>query len=267
VTKRLIVNGDDLGYSENRNRGIIEAYQRGILTSASLLANGDAFLHAVNAVRDLPDLDIGLHLNLSEGQPLVDGHTTIVDDEGFFFGKDESRRRALEGKFAPREVERETRAQIQRLQDAGLPLTRVDGHHHIHVYGNVGESIARAAQQMSLRWTRLPIDWREGNAKAEGYSAKAREFAGTIARFGLRAPDHFFGVALSGCLSVERLESWLRELPEGVTEFMVHPGYADEEDGFSGEDREGELRVLTDSRVRAILHEEEIELISFRDLK
>jgi predicted glycoside hydrolase/deacetylase ChbG (UPF0249 family) len=68
--KRLIVNADDFGLAESVNRGIIVAHRDGILTSASLLANGSAFDQAIAASRQFPQLSVGVHLNISEGRPV-----------------------------------------------------------------------------------------------------------------------------------------------------------------------------------------------------
>ncbi|RPH44738.1 MAG: ChbG/HpnK family deacetylase, partial [Planctomycetota bacterium] len=63
----LIVTADELGRSSKRNQGIVDAHCKGIVTSASMLAYGPAFREAVKIAKALPKLDIGLHLNLSEG--------------------------------------------------------------------------------------------------------------------------------------------------------------------------------------------------------
>src|SRR6185503_13398424 len=76
--KWLVVTADELGLSTKRNQGIVDAHCKGIVTSASMLAYGPAFREAVKIAKALPALDIGLHLNLSEGEPLVLGHKTLV---------------------------------------------------------------------------------------------------------------------------------------------------------------------------------------------
>ena len=75
--KYVLVNGDDLGISPGVNRGIVEAHQRGLLTSASLIVNLAASQQAAQLTRELPALSVGLHANLVDpsGQPLVDLET------------------------------------------------------------------------------------------------------------------------------------------------------------------------------------------------
>src|SRR5689334_10835689 len=69
--RNLIVNADDLGWTAGVNRGIAEAHRHGIVTSASLLANGGAFADAVKTANELPGLGVGVHLNLSDGAPVA----------------------------------------------------------------------------------------------------------------------------------------------------------------------------------------------------
>ncbi|MGC0774685.1 MAG: ChbG/HpnK family deacetylase, partial [Candidatus Acidiferrum sp.] len=69
--RNLIVNADDLGWTEGVNRGIAEAHRNGIVTSASLLANGAAFASGVEVTRKTPGLGVGVHLNLSDGEPVA----------------------------------------------------------------------------------------------------------------------------------------------------------------------------------------------------
>lgn len=267
--KRLIINADDFGVSRKRNEGIVEAHLRGIVTSVSMLATGEAFEHAALLARNVPTMDVGLHLDLSDGSPLVKGHKTLVDKKGRFLGKPEARARAA--KFNPREVERETEAQIAKLLKEGIRVTHIDGHQHIHVYGALAEPIGRAAKEAGLRWIRLPIDRltpdaplpAERAAQIEEYREHALRARETFERFGLRSPDHFGGAALSGDLTVENMLAALSRIPAELTEIMVHPGFSDGPEGFSGPDRERELQTLTDPRIRLALERLGITLTSF----
>ena len=258
--KRLIVNADDLGISARRNAGILEAHLRGIVTSSSLMARGPAGADALTRLKSAPGLDIGLHLNLSEGEPGLPGHKTLVDSSGRFLGKVEARRRAREGLFDPSEIERETASQIETLRAAGLAVSHLDGHQHLHLYGSVAEAVARTAARLDVRWIRLPAD-------TEEYRKLCPVAAGCFRQYGLASPDHFAGSALSGRLDFDSLIETIRGLHEGVTELMVHPGLADTADGFSGPDRERELAALSDPRLRSLLLQAGVELTSFAGLQ
>ena len=69
MTVRLIVNADDLGYTEGVNRGIVEAHRRGIVTSTSLMVDHPAAAHGVELTAEEPRLGIGLHAVVDDVQP------------------------------------------------------------------------------------------------------------------------------------------------------------------------------------------------------
>ncbi len=272
--KWLIVNADDFGLSAARNAGIMEAHRRGIVTSASMLVYAAGYREAVKMARLMPELDIGLHLNLSEGEPLVLGHKTLAGEDGRFLGKEESRRRARERLFDPDEVEAETEAQIDALQQAGLKVTHLDGHQHLHVYGALAEPISKAASRRGIRCFRAPADKlvppgfddAARLSQVEEYAQATFRSVPVYARARMRSTESFGGVALSGRLDSEGLLQALRNLPQGLTELMVHPGNAEAESGFSGPDRRREVDALTDPRVRQALKDLEIQLTHFGKL-
>src|SRR5262245_12956940 len=86
--KDLIVNADDLGWTAGVNRGIAEAHRNGIVTSTSLLANGEAFDDGVITARALPAMGVGVHLNLSDGTPLSSKKAvpSLLDETGKLSG-------------------------------------------------------------------------------------------------------------------------------------------------------------------------------------
>src|SRR3984893_1624950 len=134
--RNLIVNADDLAWAEGVNRGIAEAHHNGIVTSTTILANGAAFASGVELVKATPSLGVGVHLNLSDGQPVSPPETvqSIVNDRGEFAGGPE----ALLLRIARRnlrlnEVEIEWESQIQKVVNAGIHPTHLDGQQHDHV--------------------------------------------------------------------------------------------------------------------------------------
>jgi predicted glycoside hydrolase/deacetylase ChbG (UPF0249 family) len=82
--RRLIVNADDFGFTAGVNRGIVEAHCRGVVTSSTLMANGPAFSDAVQLARTVPQLSVGCHVVLIDGQPLLDPKiiSSLVDQNG-----------------------------------------------------------------------------------------------------------------------------------------------------------------------------------------
>jgi predicted glycoside hydrolase/deacetylase ChbG (UPF0249 family) len=271
----LIVTADELGLSSARNQGIVNAHTKGIVTSASMLAYGPAFREAVKVAKALPGLDIGLHLNLSEGEPLVLGHKTLVNANGTFWGRQEARRRARENKFDLREVEREAEAQIDTLTSAGIKVTNLSAVDHVHIRGNLAESLAPLCKRRGIRCFRCPADKvrppslkldPERNAAVLEYHQSALTSVSIYAAQRMRSTENFGGAALSGHLTPELLAETIRTLPIGLTELMVHPGLKSAASGFEGPDREVEMKALTDPRVKDILKEQKIGLTSFAKL-
>jgi len=271
----LIVTADELGLSAKRNQGIVEAHCKGIVTSASMLAYGPAFREAVKIAKLLPSLDLGLHLNLSEGEPLVLGHKTLVDANGAFWGRTETRRRAREGLFDLREVEREADAQIDTLKSAGLKVTHLNSVDHVHIRGNLAQALALVSKKYGIRCFRCPADRvrppslkldAERLAAVQEYHDSALNAVNVYAQQRLRSTENFGGAALTGHLTPDLLVETLRSLPVGLTELLVHPGMKAAESGFEGPDREEETKALTDPRLKPLLKELGIGLTHFGKL-
>lgn len=286
--KNLIVNADDLGWSEGVNRGIAEAHRHGIVTSTSLLANGAAFVLAVELARTTPGLGVGVHLNLSDGPPAAERETvtSLLNDNGEFAGSPES----LLLRIARRgvdvgEVEREWEAQISKVREAGISPTHLDGHKHVHMLPGLFEIALRLAKRHEIPAVRVAHEesslrtalaaGREQNAgivmrqgvQARGLKLLARDAREMAERAGIATADYFCGIAQTGELTRQGVERLLRALPEGTTELMVHPGYLDDALKKSPtrlrESREEELRILTDTGIRNLVASEGIRLIDY----
>jgi len=286
--KNLIVNADDLGWTEGVNRGIVEAFRNGIVTSASLLANGAAFAGGVEAARSAPDLGVGVHLNLSDGPPVANPETvaSLLNDKGEFAGGPESllmklaRRRLL-----PREVEREWDAQIKKVRDAGIEPTHLDGHKHVHMLPGLFEIALRLAKRHGIGAIRVSLEasslraalssGEKQNAgvvikqgvQARGLKLLARDAREQAERAGISTADYFCGIAQTGELTLEGVMQLLKNLPEGTTELMVHPGYSDDALRKTAtrlqESRQSELAILTDTGIRNLVASQGIRLIDY----
>lgn len=237
---RLAVNADDFGFTHDVNDGIVEAHRRGILTSTTLMANGDAFAHAVRLAKETPTLDVGCHLVLIGGEALTGGELPRSVPELL---------RALAFRRIP--VYEELAAQVRKVQAAGIRPTHLDTHKHTHLATPVLRAVGRVAREFGIPWVRRPF------------------FVPLFPRFlqGCRMADHFAGFRMTGRFGPVELEREIRRLPEGFTEFMCHPGYCGEE--LRGaptrlkESRERELEALISPQVRRAVEEREILLTPF----
>ena len=271
----LIVTADELGLSSKRNQGIVDAHTQGIVTSASMLAYGPAFREAVKVAKALKSLDVGLHLNLSEGEPLVLGHKTLANPDGAFWGRAEARRRIKEGLIDLREVEKEADAQFETLKSAGVKMTHLSSVDHVHIRGKLAAPLAALARKYGVRCFRCPADRirppslrldPERQAAVEEYHQSAINSIRVYAAERLRSTENFGGAALSGRLTPDLLVETLENLPTGLSELMVHPGLKAAASGFEGPDREVELKALTDPRMKPLLKKLGIGLTHFGKL-
>jgi hopanoid biosynthesis associated protein HpnK len=287
--KNLIVNADDLGWSEGVNRGIAHAHRKGLVTSTSLLANGRAFTSALDVARANPELGVGVHLNLSDGPPTATsaGVPGLLSPSGALENSPEALLlRIASRNFELAEVELEWDAQIRKVRDAGISPSHLDGHKHVQMLPGLFEIVVRLAKKHSIRAIRISheesklrtllssggeqktsVVLKQG-VQARGLKLLARDAREMADRAGLVATDYFCGIAQTGAMTREGLEALLNNLPDGTTELMCHPGYSDEDLKRSStrlqESRQSELEILTDARIRKLVATQGIRLISYQ---
>ena len=229
--RRLIVNADDFGQSDGINRGIIEAHERGIVTSASLMVRWPAAAAAAAWALEHPACSVGLHLDLGEYR-FHDGgwepvYTVVETDD-------------------PRAVQEEIARQFDRFHDLmGKAPTHIDSHQHVHL-----REPARALILERARSLGVPL--RSCSTRLQ----YCGQFYGQDAD-GIPLPDH---------IGTPALVSVIRGLPAGVTELGCHPGYDVGSTSMYGVEREREVAALCDPAVRAALVECAITLCSFADV-
>src|SRR5581483_8730638 len=159
---RLIINADDFGLTCGVNRAIDELHDGGAVTSATLMANGAAFDDAVALALARPSLRVGCHIVLVDGLPVSDPASipTLLgpDRRSFRMSLADFALGVLRGAITHEDIERETLAQIKKLQRAGLKLTHADTHKHTHLLSRVTRPIIRALEQSGVRCIRNPFE-------------------------------------------------------------------------------------------------------------
>ena len=276
--KQLIVNADDLGLTPAVNRGVVRAFQDGIVTSASLLVTGSAFEDAVALAQQNPKLDVGLHLALVEERAVLgpDVLPTLVDETGRFPRTSaEFIQRALLGGISWHEVEQEIAAQIALFEKAGLRLSHLDSHQHLHMFPPVFQIVRRLASWMDNVWIRNSAGpWRKPPHVRMGRwiqqiglnltCLSARALHGSSLP---EMPDGMYGFDVGGRLTPSALEQILRRIPDGLYELICHPGEddADTRTRYShwGYQWAEELKALTAPETQVVLKEHGITLTSF----
>ena len=155
--RALVVNGDDFGLTPGINAGVLHAHTHGILTSASLFANAPATNDAIAIARRTSALSVGCHLTLVDGFPLSAASElpTLAPGGRFRRTWSEFIRDAVFGRIRLHEIEREVTAQVQRLAEAGMRVTHLDSHKHVHAYPPVFALVARVARLFGIRTVRV----------------------------------------------------------------------------------------------------------------
>jgi len=290
--RRLIINADDFGLTVGVNRAIFEGHRKGVITSTTLMAIGRQFSSAVEQAKSVPQLSVGCHVVLLDGEPLspseqvrsllaTGSNGTAKLRQGFL----ELALDSYQHKICPDEVEAETGAQIRALQSAGIRVSHVDTHKHAHMLPSICQAVLRAARTCGVKAVRNPFVPLKPLAFAHlvkrprlwtrytevkvlrRYEAAFREM---VSSEGMITTDGSFGVLVTGELDEKLFEAIVGSIPEGTWEFVCHPGYNDAElDGVRTRlrvSREKELAVLTSQRSREVLAARGIELISYHQL-
>ncbi|HJZ60484.1 MAG TPA: ChbG/HpnK family deacetylase [Gemmataceae bacterium] len=227
----LIVNADDFGQTAGVNRGVIEAHERGIVTSASLMVRWPAAGEAAAYARARPALSLGLHVDLGEWARWSEDWVAVY--EVVPLGEEAA---------VAAEVGRQL-GEFRRL--TGSDPTHLDSHQHVHRGEPVRSVLTRLACGLGV-----PV---RGCTPSVAYCG---DFYGHSRR-GEPCPE---------AITADALAQLLASLPAGLTELSCHPGYGGGPGSMYVAERAAEVRALCDPRVRAAVAGEGIELLSFRDI-
>ena len=267
--KLIVVHADDLGETHAVNAAAIKALQGGTINSASLMVACPWFPEMADFAKSHPDVDFGLHLTLTSERvyyrwgPVApaDKVPSLVDENGYFHHDWEH-----VGTIDAREVETELRAQVERALAMGVRPTHLDSHQYRLIMSGKGlfDAMLRVAHDY-----KLPVfvtrDWFADHPYLQA---------------SLGASD----LVLDHTVTIEpevTAEKWadfyltaLKNLKPGVTEFVIHPGFDDEElraatrerSSWGAAWRQRDYDFFTGDQFRAILAEQHIQLITWREL-
>lgn len=285
--RRLIINADDFGLTSGVNRAILEAHQNGVVTSATLMANGSACDDAVQLSASAPRLSIGCHVVLVDGEPVLPAaQVSSLLENGkpiprFPSGAGKFAQRALLGHLHEDELELEIAAQIRKLQTRGVKVSHLDTHKHTHVFPQVIKPLLRAASRCGVSAVRNPFElisvsnfsrpqlWKR-TLQTYALRPLAKSFKKAVTDAGMATPDGTLGIIATGALNENILEAIADAVPQGTWEFVCHPGYNDADLQTAHtrlrESRERELAILTSPGTRELLARRGIELVSYRDM-
>ncbi len=241
--RKFILNADDFGMSAAFNRAVLEGYQGGILKSASLVANGKAFDEAVNTIiPQCPDLGVGIHLNIIEGQSLCEDVSSLVDSEWNFnnsYGQLLLKSLNKKDSSFLEQVEREFRVQIEKVMSK-TPVSHIDSHVHVHSIPAIFDLVCRLAKEYGINQVRtqfekpyiVPDIHKHLNLK---YPVNLIKVAllnfftvfneATVHKYGLQTNDYIIGVTYTSMMDSLSVAYGLMAIKykKVVAEALIHP--------------------------------------------
>ncbi len=232
--KALIINADDMGVSAAVNDAVIRLYKAAAITGTSIIAPGEAFMPASEALRASGVSEVGAHLTLTgKFRPVSRGMGVLTDSGGYFPGTYIKLVPKLFLSGVKRKVlKEELAAQVEKIKKEGFSVTHVDSHEHVHMIPSVLESVIELCSDMAIPYVRFPFEERSvagisfsvkdllRHKALRIFSARSR---GKLAACSISSNDHFLGHFHSGRLNGAILMAMADKIEKGVTELAVHP--------------------------------------------
>jgi len=273
-TKSVIINADDFGLSEEINKGIVQSFKKGIVTSTSLLVNREGFEDAVIKIKQNPKLDIGIHLNIFRGKPLtklsyiVNKKGRFLENQILFFLK-----YSINKKLFAKEASQEFEAQIKKAKMHKIKISHIDTEKHIHIFPEVMKAVIHIAKKYKINAIRFPFESYELPIKSDNSQNLKNKISRIFYNKNIRIlkannikVTKFYGISLSKNYSLKNLTIFLNCLKQGVTELSCHPGMNSKKSSYIDSYREQELKVLTSSKIKEEINKNKIELTNFTRL-
>jgi len=282
MEKRLVINADDFGLCVGVNKAIAEAHTNGVLTSATIMTNMPAAEQAAELAKTLPNLGVGVHLNLTDGKPICrDAIVKCLSDSKGNFHLSPGKLAILSlisGKVRSA-VEAELAAQIQWVIDNCLKPTHLDSHKHIHSFPAIFPIVCRLAKRFgipAIRYTYEPkhlcqMPWPFTDRNGRKRAATVRTMA-KVNRWQNRSffkTEAILGVAHTGNINVNFFRAVSLYNTAATAEVMTHPGYTFDLDSSKTRlvgQRQVELEALCSEKTKRYFKEAGIKPVHYGQL-
>ncbi len=287
IKKYLIVSADDFGLTKGINQAIINAYNQGILTSTSFLINGFARDEAIELIKSYKNIDVGLHLTITQGLPLLKPEyiSSIIKNGTFFYPNYKKLfLKMLLKKVNIKDIEKEFRKQLDFAFNAGLNISHIDTHQHIHPHPSILNLIIKLAIEYNIKAVRLPFLNPLSSLKLifnkkiinnltkilvyplKFYTVKK------LSQYKITFPDSLIGYYFTGQLNEKNLLTSLENIKTTFSELICHPSIHQEHlslifpGGYRNFQWQAEYHALISEKVKNKIKELNIKLINFKDL-
>ena len=241
---RIVVSADDFGLCPEINEAICLLHDRGVVRRASFIVNMDGFESSVEALRSRPSLDVAVHLNLTDGRPILPAALvpTLVDRKGFFHGGRHHYgvvARIAAGRMRTGEIHREWRAQIEKARAAGLRIQQLNSHGHLHLLPRLHGIVLALLHEFEISDVRLVRSF--DSVRGVLLSVCSLRLMRSLKRHGPAAvaPDRTLGLRRPGSIDA-RIDLRRPAGADASTELIAHPSKGSNEYhrrwGYAGDD-------------------------------
>ena len=258
--KRLIINADDFGLTEGINNGISDCYKKGAIKDISLIADSNAYEHAVGLAKKNNIKNIGAHIVLSEE---TDPRRKYYKFPWRYFL----------GTISDKDIYANVKNQISKIKNSGFDITHLNSHQHIHMVPRILKVFIRLAKEFSVKFIRFPYEAKifnffdcKNTLRVFSLRSMCVLSKGILIKSGIKHNDYFYGHFYSGNLNREKLSRVLSNIEEGITELTCHIGYLTDEIRLKyawHRNCEKELMLFSDPRFLDEVNRRNIELISY----
>jgi len=282
MDKRIIINADDFGLCDGINKAVEQAHTDGVLTSTTIMANMPAAEEAVKIAKKLPNLGVGVHLNLFEGRPISKDSLVecLLDAHGrFALSRFKLSILSMCMHKIRNALRTELSAQIQWVIDRGLAPTHLDSHRHIHSFPAMFPIVCELAGRFKIPAIRFPFEpiavsqmpWpltsKDGRKRA--HKARRRAKINRIQNSDFLKTDALLGIAHMGRIDVNFFKAVTLYNSAATAEVMTHPALADA--AGTGQNKllhqpKIELEALCSKRTKQYFKDAGIKLVHYGNL-
>lgn len=281
MDKQIVINADDFGLCEGVNKAVEKAHTNGVLTSATIITNMPAAENAVQIAKKLPDLGIGVHLNLFKGKPISKEPSVrcLLDSRGqFAYSPPKLAILSILVHSIRNAIRTELAAQIRWVIDNGLKPTHLDSHKHIHCFPAIFPTVCDLARRFGIGAVRFAYEPKQLSAlpwplPVEGGKKKAQliRLQASINRkqnSQFLKTDGLFGIAHLGKIDVNFLKAVTLYSSAAVAEVMTHPGLPDVEPAKTGltQQHRIEFEALCSERTKQYFKDAKIKRVHYGQL-
>ena len=273
---KVIINADDYGISKGVNRAIDRLIEAGIVTSTSAMSNMPYFKEVLGIKEKA---GIGIHFNLTTGVPVTNTTNipSLINTDGQFYDLVTMQKRLKERKINQKDIELEFDAQVKKVIDLGIKPDHINSHSSILKQPFLMKIIIKIAHKYSIdavrTFTPRKFDYKRLlNARSTIISLYLPYQKYQWKKSGFKTVDCYDSLIRAeqnSEIASRKLMNVFNNLPDGVLEFVVHPGYYDDDTTYLGsyiKERAVELNTLLSDNFRILLKSSDIELISFAEI-